>query len=89
MKLKQLTAITQNLLLVTVAVLAAPASAATDAGQALLESKCTLCHDLPVPQALTSSEWREMVNTMAPNAGLSDSEKTQLLDYLEPLAKKL
>jgi cytochrome c5 len=62
-----------------------PDAAAPDPGQALLQAKCTMCHDLgPINQGHhTADEWRGVVNEMITNgAAVSPPEEDQIVAYL-------
>ena len=54
-------------------------------GRALLETRCTVCHDLgPVESEKGDrADWEDVVDEMVgKGAKLNDAEKTTLLDYL-------
>jgi cytochrome c5 len=64
----------------------APApDAATDPGQALLQAKCTMCHDTgPIlAEHHTAADWKDLVNQMVGRgAAVSDTEADQIVAYL-------
>jgi cytochrome c5 len=56
-----------------------------EAGQALLEERCTSCHglDRTTSQTKTREEWEQTVTRMVQKgAELNDQEMTTLIDYL-------
>jgi cytochrome c5 len=62
-----------------------PDATAPDPGQALLQAKCVMCHDLgPINQGHhTAAEWRDVVNEMITNgAAVSPPEEDQIVAYL-------
>jgi cytochrome c5 len=63
----------------------APDAGAPDPGQALVQAKCVMCHDLgPINQGHhTADEWRGVVNEMITNgAAVSPPEEDQIVAYL-------
>jgi len=55
---------------------------ADQSGKEIVESRCTLCHELPDPATLTDEQWIVTLESMAGNAGLNDKEKAIVLGYL-------
>jgi cytochrome c1 len=51
-------------------------------GRKLYISRCSACHSLKDPKALSVSEWPEMVDRMASNAKLTDDQKRAITQYL-------
>lgn len=70
----------------------APAIAATsDAlkqGQVLYAQRCARCHDLPAPSEFTASDWKPIMERMAPKAKLTAEETNWVLAYVNTNAKK-
>ena len=62
--------------------IAAEFMAAMDPGEKLFYEKCTLCHIPRDPAGHTKKEWDSITQSMFPNAGVTDDEKTQILDFL-------
>ena len=60
---------------------------AADQGQKIINERCVLCHLAPDPAKLTKEEWVLKIEEMAPNAGLSSDEQSEVLDYVSSLAK--
>lgn len=71
-------------------VVAAPEAVATNvaSGKITYEAKCGRCHGLKEPGEYTAEKWVGLVNWMAPKAHLSDSEKADVLAYVQAGAKK-
>lgn len=62
-----------------------PVFAARD-GQKIYEDRCGMCHDLPDPDKPPpegKGHWKERLDLMAPNAGLSNKEKAAVLEFLQ------
>ena len=51
-------------------------------GRALYVNRCAGCHQLPLPSARGPSEWPAVVDKMAPDAQLSDADKSLIARYL-------
>ncbi|MBI2731288.1 MAG: hypothetical protein HYX40_11135 [Sphingobacteriales bacterium] len=58
------------------------------AGKTTYEAKCGRCHALPVVDAYTAEKWGPLVDIMAPKERLTDSEKANVLAYVQAGAKK-
>jgi hypothetical protein len=56
-------------------------------GRKLYTSRCTECHDLEMLDGRTLSAWERMVSSMGRRAGLSDAEKTRIMDYIAAAQK--
>ena len=56
-------------------------------GERIFYEKCTLCHVAKDPAAYTYNEWIGITNSMFINAGATDVEKAQVLDWLQKNAK--
>jgi mono/diheme cytochrome c family protein len=54
-----------------------------ESGKNLFVANCGKCHDLPVPAHYNSERWVSLVNWMAPKAKLTESEKAQVLYYVQ------
>jgi mono/diheme cytochrome c family protein len=52
-------------------------------GQEVFTKKCATCHDLPNPSSSPTEGWVEIMEMMAPMAGLSDAEKSAVIEYLQ------
>ena len=53
-----------------------------DEGRKLYTVRCTECHDLEMLDGRTLTSLSGMVGSMSRRAGLSDAEKTRILDYI-------
>ena len=53
-----------------------------DEGRKLYKVRCTECHDLEMLDGRTLTSLSGMVGSMSRRAGLSDAEKTRILDYI-------
>lgn len=53
----------------------------------LYDARCGKCHDLPATTDHTASEWKPIIERMAPKAKLSAEEGTWLLAYVSANAK--
>lgn len=51
-------------------------------GYALFQRKCLECHEPRVPTDPDAANWHPIMEGMAWNAGLSESEESAVLDYL-------
>lgn len=58
------------------------------AGKTTYEAKCGRCHALHAPDEYTAEKWVPYVDAMAPKARLTDSEKANVLAYVQANAKK-
>ncbi len=58
------------------------------AGQATYNAKCGRCHGLKVVQDYTADRWVSIMQVMAPKAGLSETEKANVLEYVKANAKR-
>jgi len=73
-------------LLALFAILAPPQAMAGQDGQKIYEDRCGMCHDLPDPNKPPpegKGHWKERLDQMAPNAGLSRKEKAAVLAFLQ------
>lgn len=61
---------------------------ADDSGKKIFKKRCSQCHALPDPAALTSEEWIQRLDMMAPMAGLKKNQKHEVLEYLQDHSKK-
>lgn len=57
-------------------------------GKATYEAKCGRCHALHAPDEFTAEKWVPYVDAMALKAKLTDTEKTNVLAYVQANAKK-
>lgn len=64
------------------------ADATIKAGQATYNAKCGRCHGLKVTSDYTSDRWISIMQVMAPKARLDDTEKANVLAYVQANAKK-
>jgi hypothetical protein len=51
-------------------------------GRKLYTVRCTECHDLEMLDGRTLTSLSGMIGSMSRRAGLSDAEKTRILDYI-------
>jgi mono/diheme cytochrome c family protein len=58
------------------------------AGQSTYNAKCGRCHGLKVVQDYTADRWISIMQVMAPKAGLSETEKANVLEYVKANAKR-
>jgi nitrate/TMAO reductase-like tetraheme cytochrome c subunit len=58
------------------------------AGKTTYEAKCGRCHALHATDEFTAEKWVPYVDAMAPKAKLTDSEKANVLAYVQANAKK-
>lgn len=56
-------------------------------GEKLFYERCTLCHVPREPGDFTKSQWHGITQSMFPRAGLSDTERKLVLQFLEMNAK--
>jgi mono/diheme cytochrome c family protein len=52
------------------------------AGRKLYVSRCSNCHNLHLPNEFTPEAWKKQVDVMQVRAGISNDEKTLILNYL-------
>ncbi|TCK17167.1 quinohemoprotein amine dehydrogenase alpha subunit-like protein [Thiogranum longum] len=55
-------------------------------GEKIYEDRCGMCHELPDPDKPPpegKGHWKERLDLMAPNAGLSGKEKAAVLEFLQ------
>jgi len=52
-------------------------------GKALLEARCSMCHDAPAPSERPLEEWPAVMSSMAPRADLSEEESRMIMDYID------
>ena len=57
-------------------------------GQGIYNAKCGRCHGLKVVSDYTSDRWVSIMQVMARKANLTDTEKEQVLAYVQANAKK-
>ncbi len=57
-------------------------------GEEVFSQRCGRCHDLPSPSSFTSSEWKPIMERMAPKAKLTAEETNWVLAYVDANAKK-
>lgn len=57
-------------------------------GKEVFEERCTMCHELPDPEKLTSEEWVVTLEEMALNAGLNNTETGDVLEFLQSHSRK-
>ncbi|MFN3020249.1 c-type cytochrome [Chryseobacterium sp. TY3] len=55
--------------------------------ETLYDARCGKCHDLPATTDHTASEWKPIIERMAPKAKLTAEEATWLLAYVSANAK--
>lgn len=56
--------------------------AALKVGRSLYIGRCSSCHSLKAPAALTPADWPEMVQRMADNAKLTEDQERAITQYL-------
>ena len=61
---------------------------AEEPGEKVFKKRCSQCHELPNPKQLTSDEWVDRLNMMAPLAGLKKNQKKDVLEYLQGHSRK-
>ena len=59
------------------------------AGQTTFVARCQKCHKLKDPGKFTATKWESILNKMAPKAKLDDTEKKNVLAYVQANAKKV
>jgi cytochrome c5 len=58
-------------------------------GEKLYQSSCGKCHDLKDPSKYTASEWKPIMESMAPKARLTMEQKIDVMTYVTSKAKSL
>ncbi len=58
------------------------------AGKATYVAKCGQCHGLKDPADFTTTQWVPILNNMARKANLDETEKANVLAYVQANAKK-
>lgn len=58
------------------------------AGKSTYVANCGRCHGLKDPGEFTAAQWVPIVNSMAPKARLTDTEKGNVLAYVQANAKQ-
>ena len=56
-------------------------------GEKLFYERCTLCHVPREPGDYTKAQWNGITQSMFPRAGLDDTQRKTVLDFLEKNAK--
>jgi hypothetical protein len=56
-------------------------------GRKLYTNRCTECHDLEMLDGRTLTGWAGMVSSMGRRAGLSEAEKSRIMDYIAAAQK--
>ena len=51
-------------------------------GKQIFENSCAKCHDLPNPKAFSRVDWVGIMNSMAPQAKLTDVQHQWVYDYI-------
>jgi len=51
-------------------------------GRTLYISNCNSCHDLYAPEAYSASQWRSIMNNMAPNTNMNSTEVSKVTKYV-------
>jgi diheme cytochrome c len=51
-------------------------------GDALYRDRCGRCHDAVPPAAYSDAHWREVVDRMGSDAGLTEAEAARILAWL-------
>ncbi len=80
-------------LLVAGVSLGAPSTDGQEAGRAVFQVRCGLCHQLPEPDALSPRKWHRVLELMqrrmkqADMVPLDEEEFAQVLDYLSAHAR--
>ena len=57
-------------------------------GADLFNLRCGKCHDLPAPSEFTATDWKPIMERMAPKAKLTAEETNWVLAYVNANAKK-
>jgi hypothetical protein len=58
------------------------------AGRDLLLKRCGSCHDVPVPGQRAAKDWPPQVALMQVKAGIDDSQRALIEQYLVTMASK-
>jgi len=58
-------------------------------GEKLYQSSCGKCHDLKDPSEYTASEWKPIMERMAPKARLTMEQKIDVMTYVTSKAKSV
>ncbi|HRI25159.1 MAG TPA: cytochrome c [Ferruginibacter sp.] len=58
------------------------------AGQATFNAKCGKCHGLKPAGDYTAERWAQILAVMAPKANLSETERSNVYEYVKANAKK-
>jgi hypothetical protein len=72
----------------TSVVIPKPDSPEAIAGKTVFTAKCGTCHDLKNPGDYTAQEWVPIVKEMGHKAKLDDTEKNNVLAYVQSNAKQ-
>lgn len=51
-------------------------------GKMLYENNCNKCHELFEPKRFTASQWSPIIYRMQKEAGISDSDREKIYNYL-------
>jgi len=62
--------------------------AALHQGRELLIARCGGCHDVPVPAKRHAEDWPKQVAEMAPKAGIDDTQRALIEQYLVAMAPR-
>ncbi|MBI1781064.1 MAG: cytochrome C [Sphingobacteriales bacterium] len=65
-----------------------PSAELIAAGKTTYEAKCGRCHPLHATNQYAADKWVNLVNVMAPKAKLTDTEKDNVLTYVQAGAKQ-
>ncbi len=57
-------------------------------GKSVFIARCARCHDLPLPDQYTASEWEGILSTMMTRARLNNEQKIHIAAYLKTHAAK-
>ncbi len=58
------------------------------AGETAYKAKCGRCHALPDVSKFTAEKWVSIMNWMAPKAKMGETEKANVLAYVQANARK-
>jgi cytochrome c2 len=72
----------------TTVVIPKPDSPEAIAGKTVFTAKCGTCHDLKNPSDYTAKEWVPIVKEIGRKAKLNDSDKNNVLAYVQSNAKQ-
>jgi cytochrome c2 len=67
---------------------AKPDSPEAIAGKTVFTAKCGTCHELKNPGDYTAQQWTPIVKEMSRKAKLNDTDKANVLAYVQSNAKK-